>query len=339
MLPMTNAQTLRSSARALAAAGAALLLLAVPARAVVPGSNGVIGYQVSTGKNGINTPVFSVGSEGTAPQRLTPAHGKFLTPEFSPDGKKIAYSHGTGNKPFQIYVADADGSSPKRITNGEFAISPSWSPDSKHVVYQTLNGPQPESDEGPFPAIRLHVVGANGKGDREIEVNNIAKHSDLNDPVFSPNGKTVVASLGTPRKREYSLSLVKVKAKGGRMIKLTGTGGGDEANPSVSPDGRSIVYEVAKSLGGTQSDIAVMPIKGGSGRRLTTTPVHETNPVWSPDGERIALTSDRDNVAFNKGERSGRGFELYTMAVDGTDFVRLTDDRVPTLFPDWQSLP
>jgi hypothetical protein len=32
-------------------------------------------------------------------------------------------------------------------------------------------------------------------------------------------------------------------------------------------------------------------------------------------------------------------FEVYTMALDGSDIVRLTNNRLPDIFPDWQRLP
>jgi hypothetical protein len=48
-----------------------------------------------------------------------------------------------------------------------------------------------------------------------------------------------------------------------------------------------------------------------------------------PDGTRIAFTSDRDNRRLSK-ERLGRGFELYTMALDGSGVVRVTATAGPT---------
>ena len=56
----------------------------------------------------------------------------------------------------------------------------------------------------------------------------------------------------------------------------------------------------------------------------------------SPDGTRIVFTSDRDRRGR---ERLNPGFELYTMAVDGSDIVRVTNNRQLDLFPDWQRLP
>ena len=87
-----------------------------------------------------------------------------------------------------------------------------------------------------------------------------------------------------------------------------------------------------------QSDVWLMNADGSAKRQITATRVDETNPVFSPDGTRIAFTSDRDNRRLSK-ERLGRGFELYTMALDGSGVVRVTASRRPDLFPDWQPLP
>jgi Tol biopolymer transport system component len=79
-----------------------------------------------------------------------------------------------------------------------------------------------------------------------------------------------------------------------------------------------------------------MSADGGPVRTILATRAWETNPVPSPDGTRIVFTSDRDRRGR---ERLGPGFEVYTMAVDGSDIVRLTNNRRPDIFPDWQRLP
>lgn len=109
-------------------------------------------------------------------------------------------------------------------------------------------------------------------------------------------------------------------------------------NPQWSPDGTRIFYERTREFGVQQSDLAVMNVDGSGQRRVTRTKVFETNPVPSPDGAQIAFTSDRDNRKLST-DRLGRGFEIYTMGTDGTDIRRVTTNRVPDLFPDWQPLP
>ena len=56
-------------------------------------------------------------------------------PSFSPDGTRILfYSYRHGNP--QIYVMDADGANPVRVTNtSRDAFFPSWSPDGSRLLF------------------------------------------------------------------------------------------------------------------------------------------------------------------------------------------------------------
>ncbi len=165
-------------------------------------------------------------------------------------------------------------------------------------------------------------------------------YSDV-DPEWSPDGATIAVGLfkggDTARSIDSGIALIDA-ADGGNLRRLTPRRGRDELNPNWSPDGTRIAFEVTKRFDVRQSDIAVMNADGSGKRRLTKTKFYETNPAYSPDGTRIAFTGDRDNRNVSK-ERLGRGFELYTMAVDGSDLFRVTDNRRPELFADWQPLP
>jgi Tol biopolymer transport system component len=115
---------------------------------------------------------------------------------------------------------------------------------------------------------------------------------------------------------------------------ITSYGGRDEINPKWMPDGRTIVFERLQERG-TRSDIVAIGAGGGPQRTILATPAWETNPVPSPDGTRIVFTSDRDRRGR---ERLGSGFEVYTMALDGSSVARLTNNRRSDIFPDWQRL-
>ena len=63
----------------------------------------------------------------------------------------------------------------------------------------------------------------------------------------------------------------------------------------------------------------------GSGKtRLTDNSADDKTPIWSPDGRRIAFTSNRDG-----------NFEIYVMNADGSGQTRLTDNPAVDRYPSW----
>lgn len=76
----------------------------------------------------------------------------------------------------------------------------------------------------------------------------------------------------------------------------------------ISPDGKSIAF-------GYKGDIYTVPVQGGEAKKLTSGSAHESGPVWSPDGKRIAFASDRNG-----------GKDIYVMDSDGGSQRRLTSN-------------
>lgn len=74
----------------------------------------------------------------------------------------------------------------------------------------------------------------------------------------------------------------------------------------ISPDGKRIAFSY-------KGDIYTVPFSGGKAQKITSGDAYEASPVWSPDGRKIAYTSDRN-----------KGVDLYIMEADGSAPLRLT---------------
>lgn len=103
-----------------------------------------------------------------------------------------------------------------------------------------------------------------------------------------------------------------VNEDGSGLVELTS--GNTDRDPSWSPDGKHIVYS-GERFGGT--NIIRMNADGSGQTALTDTqyPLGNFEPVWSPNGAKIAFVSSRAGA--------GRG-EIWVMNADGTNPTRLT---------------
>jgi serine/threonine protein kinase/sugar lactone lactonase YvrE len=102
---------------------------------------------------------------------------------------------------------------------------------------------------------------------------------------------------------------------------------GIENNPSLSPDGRDVVYS-ATPVGETSSDIFFQSVGGQIPVNLTKdSPANDTQPAFSPDGERIAFRSGRDKGG------------IFIMGRDGGSVRRLTTTGFnPAWTPDGKTI-
>ncbi|MEM7550927.1 MAG: amidohydrolase family protein [Bacteroidota bacterium] len=79
-------------------------------------------------------------------------------------------------------------------------------------------------------------------------------------------------------------------------------------NLDVSPDGKQIVFDM---LG----DIYLLPVSGGEAKVIREGHAYEVQPRFSPDGKKIAFTSD-----------SGGADNIWTMNADGSDAKQVTKE-------------
>ncbi len=100
---------------------------------------------------------------------------------------------------------------------------------------------------------------------------------------------------------------------------------GPELYPSLSPDGKSFVYQ---SRASGNWDIYFQRVGGKTAVNLTKdSPADDTEPAFSPDGEKIAFRSERD------------GGGIFVMGATGESVKRLTDlGHNPEWSPDGREL-
>ena len=104
-----------------------------------------------------------------------------------------------------------------------------------------------------------------------------------------------------------------------RLISFT-TDEGTWLSPDVSPDGRTIVFDMV-------GDVWVVPIQGGAARSLTATSgmALDYHAVFAPDGSRIAFVSDRDGQS-----------NVWVMNADGSNPRRVSNQREKRVaLPAW----
>jgi eukaryotic-like serine/threonine-protein kinase len=162
------------------------------------------------------------GAGGGPPVKLISSTRTDTSPQYSADGKKIAFSSSrTGH--LEIWVCDSDGANPVQLTSfgGPHVGSPRWSPDGRHIAFDS-------TAEGHRD---IYVVGAAGGRPRRLT----AEPSADVRPSWSRDGRFVY--FASDRGGEWQVW--KAPAEGGPAVQVTKQGGREAFE---SPDGRFVYY-------------------------------------------------------------------------------------------------
>jgi Tol biopolymer transport system component len=234
------------------------------------------------------------------------------SPTWSPDGSRIAYSAPAPDDspfvdPYEIFVMNADGTDPRRITHSlddgaRHSFQPSWSPDGARIAFtRSLLKPSLQQDD------EIFVMNADGSDVRRLTVNFGPSNSTVSqtdwDPDWSPDGSLI--AFQSMRDGRGSRVYV-MRPDGSELTRLTDFGAG----PAWSPDGAKIAFASSDGLYTMNAD--------GTGQTNITTDQLDRLPAWQPLNRSPDCT--------------GVGATPATLAKHNGEFVRVS--LTPATDPD-----
>lgn len=196
-----------------------------------------------------------------------------MDPSISPDGKSLAFSQRDASGIQRIGVAQlSDPVGLSLLTGPDDGLwdhrHPAWSPSGDTLVYEDFRNlwlvPVTGGPAQPFTA--------DDPPDRE--------------PAWAPDGRHIYFSSA----REGVRAIWR-KSKGGEFLERVTTGTGFERAPSLSADGRLLVYATHQ----LNASLEIVD-RSTNGRARLHDARHMSQPVISPDGSALVFASGRESA-------------------------------------------
>lgn len=266
------------------------------------GAPGIAETQIAyVSARGRDKEIWVMDYDGANAHQLTHLGSVSLTPRWSPDASRIA---------FTCFVTNRDGVlSPQiciystvssrlihfphfRGTNG----SPAWSPDGQQLAFMSSQNGDPE----------IYTVNADG-----THLHRITFAAGVNtSPAWNPKtGKQIV--FVSDRGGDGAPVLYQMNSDGTDVTRINLPDMGYVVDPAWSPNGQLIAFSWRRPAG--NYDIYVMDVVSHQLVELTRDEGRNERPSWAPDGRHLVFESTRT------GSR-----EIWSMLADGSQPRQLT---------------
>jgi len=247
-------------------------------------------------KSEFNSQIWVAATDGSFDNQYTRGDKSSSSPQFSPDGKQLAFlSNRVGDKN-QVFIMRLMGGEPEQITDTKTGVSSfKWSPNGMKIAYTMKDADTKEEEKMKKEKNDVILVDKNFKYDHL-----------------------------------YTITLTADKS-GKRKTKQLTSGNYHVNGFDWSPDNSTIAFSFAPNPkindGGLESDISTVPADSGQVIPVVKRPGVDSKPMYSPDGKWIAFQS-----SGGKPEWVGLN-DIYKVANTGGDLIELqkTPDRNASL--------
>ena len=246
---------------------------------------------------------------------------------------RIAFMSTRNSDNGEIFLMNPDGKRVRQLTRHlQYDSSPAWSPDGQKIAFMSYR------DEHRFKgwgSINGEIYVMNADGTNPINLTQSPERAD-GSPSWSPDGKQIVFHVF-----EQGIADIWVMGSdGGKPRNLTNHDALD-GYPDWSPDGKQITFSSDRDGGRKfeaweNREVYVMNADGTNLINLTNHPADDRHPDWSPDGLRIAFSSNRDGDWEKK---PNDNWEVYVMNADGPNPINLTNHKAWDSGPVWEPVP
>lgn len=206
--------------------------------------------------------------------------GNEMEPAFSPDGNHVAFARdGHEGTHTDIYIKSLTSETPLHVTrDSAYEVSPTWSPDGTRLAFARV-----------WDTCEILTVPMFGGPERKL-----AECGGWGNPQldWSPNTSAPMLAISESyaRQEPHRIVLLSLETLEKRPLTNPGPLHRGDRTPRFSPEGTTLAFIRTTDR---MSEIYVVPVSGGSPRRLTFDNLDIAGLAWMPDGQSIVYASNR----------------------------------------------